>query len=351
MVLTRFTSGLQDVTILAMDQNFDWASGATSPVREDVVEDLAFSLAHPFSMPWQPSPAPGEDVPAVSGAITDFFRSEGEREPRAGIAVSVPTPATLPVVRNVRDAAAGIKNLYRRDDLEPGSIGIQKNTLADGETTWVVMAPGTQGGLKENHQFDWLSNFSLMTNEDSPPTQAVRDAMRQAGIESGEKVTMFGHSQGGLAVIDISNSKEFNVTHVLTMGTPTALQPSNPATKYLAVEAQGDAVPALDASRNSDRSNQTTVRADRKRMDNAKALEDFNPHSIENYCGLLEEVERVDNPSTTEFFTSLQEDIFEKPIPTSQGQYRATPELMTFRSTPEIAALRGKAQGDATVVD
>lgn len=351
IVINQYSSAVQDLVLLGLDRKTDGANDFIGPVREDIVGDLAFSLENPFPMPWQQSPEPSKDVPAVSGALTDFFRPEGATGPRAGIAVPVPTPADLPVVRNVQDAAAGIRNLYRRDDLEPGSIGIQKNTLSDGETTWVVMVPGTQGGVKEDHQFDWLSNFSLMSNEDGPPTQVVRDAMRQAGIESGEKVTLFGHSQGGLAAIDISNSEEFNVTHVLTMGTPTALRPSNPSTQYLAVETQGDVVPALDGTKNSDRTNQTTVRVDRKQMDNGEGLEDLDAHSIENYCGVLEEVERVDDPSTTKYLTSLQDEIFDDPIPTSQGQYRSEPELLTFRATTKLGSLQGPYQAKGTLVD
>lgn len=314
------------------------AADALSPVHEFLIADLAHSLSQLHPLPMRPGGSRDSDVEQVSYDLTTVAQALNGDYIREGTAELVTTPSTLHPVHNAQDAVGGVESLYRLDELDPGSVGVQKNTLPSGETTWVVMVPGTQGGVTEDHGFDWFSNVLLMAGKPNPATQTVQHAMRQSGIKPDEKVMMVGHSQGGMSSIDISNSQEFNVTHVVTVGTPTALQASNHSTKYLAVEAEKDLVPPLDGSKNSDRSNRITVRADGDRLETPAGLEDDNPHAIENYRELLKEVGRTGNPSTETYFQSVQDEIFEKPVPTSQGQYRSVPELLTF-------------QGKATAVD
>lgn len=311
------------------------AQDETSPYHELLVDDLANSILQLNPLAAFRS-SNGSNMKDLSSDVTGIGQRIEGNLIREGSARLVPTPTDLPAVRTVQDAAAGVQAMYRRDDLAPGTIAIQKNQLTNDETAWVVMVPGTQGGVTETHGFDWLSNALLIKGATAPPTEAVQDAMRQAGIRRGEKVMMVGHSQGGLSSIDISNSGEFDVSHVVTLGTPTALQGSSPQTQYLAVEAEKDIVPGLDGAKNSDRPNQTTVRSEGVDVSGNVCLADVDPHSIEHYRDLLEEAEHAQHPSTDAFFSGARDQVFERPIPLSQGHYQHEPEIMLFEGHAEV---------------
>ncbi len=311
------------------------AGDQTSPMHELLVDDMANSILKMHPAPWTLK-SKGSNMERLAAEVTDVAQQIDGNLIRAGSATLVPTPANLQPVRGLQDAAERVQNLYRLPEVKPGTVAIQKNSLPNDETTWVVMVPGTQGGVTEEHGFDWLSNALLIRGGDAPPTQVVQDAMRQAGIEKNDKVTLIGHSQGGLSAIDISNSDEFDVSHVVTMGTPTALQSSNESTQYLAVEAEKDIVPALDGNVNTDRLNRTTVRSDGTGLDRPEGLEDLDPHSIENYREVLMEAENSGHPSTEAFFRGVRDGVFDQPVPTSQGQYLRTPELFLYEGKASV---------------
>ena len=80
----------------------------------------------------------------------------------------------------------------------------------------------------------------------------VVTAMRQAGIQPGEEVALYGHSQGGITVSNIAADPQiqnrYNITTVLTAGSPTAGADIPDDVHALHLENTGDAVPGLDAA-------------------------------------------------------------------------------------------------------
>jgi len=80
----------------------------------------------------------------------------------------------------------------------------------------------------------------------------VVPAMRQAGIKPGEEVALYGHSQGGITVSNIAADPaiqgRYNITTVLTAGSPTAGADIPDDVHALHLENTGDAVPGLDAA-------------------------------------------------------------------------------------------------------
>ena len=80
----------------------------------------------------------------------------------------------------------------------------------------------------------------------------VVTAMRQAGIQPGEEVALYGHSQGGITVSNIAADPaiqdRYNITTVLTAGSPTAGADIPDDVHALHLENTGDAVPGLDAA-------------------------------------------------------------------------------------------------------
>jgi pimeloyl-ACP methyl ester carboxylesterase len=82
-----------------------------------------------------------------------------------------------------------------------------------------------------------------------------------------DPVMLVGHSQGGMvaaqAAADTGNGNfGYNVTHVVTAGSPIARADVPSHVQVLAIENSRDLVPHLDARDNPDRPNWTTVTFD-----------------------------------------------------------------------------------------
>jgi pimeloyl-ACP methyl ester carboxylesterase len=98
---------------------------------------------------------------------------------------------------------------------------------------------------------------------DSAYGRGIQQAMVEAGL-AGKDVMLVGHSQDGMVstslAADPDFTRQFNVQHVVTAGSPTAQVPHLPdSTHALHLENRGDAVPLLDGEDNPDQPHRTTV--------------------------------------------------------------------------------------------
>lgn len=158
-------------------------------------------------------------------------------------------------VRSVSQAFRTSAELYKG----PGNAAnIQVQRTIDPKTgrgSWVVMVPGTRGGLGGAQPMDWISNFELAGGKDSDSSRAVEGALRLAMKKEGvatnaEPVMIVGHSQGGLVAAHLANKhasgKDFNITHIATDGSPIGHTKIPGKTRVLSIEQKGDTVPNLD---------------------------------------------------------------------------------------------------------
>lgn len=95
---------------------------------------------------------------------------------------------------------------------------------------------------------------ALMTGmgQNSPYEQDVIEAIQQYCQEHGltnPQVTLAGHSLGGMVAQQVADSGLFDVTQVVTYGSPTMGNPV-PGIQYDLYEAQGDPVPLLSSYEN-----------------------------------------------------------------------------------------------------
>ncbi len=141
----------------------------------------------------------------------------------------------------------------RRADEDTGTISILEVTHTDGAKSHLVIIPGTTdwgSGSKEPQ--DLLTNLQGAAGMPTDMESAVVTAMRAAGIQPGEDVALYGHSQGGITAVNVAADpqvrEQFHITTVLTAGAPTANADLPPEVSALHLENTGDAVPALDAS-------------------------------------------------------------------------------------------------------
>ena len=145
------------------------------------------------------------------------------------------------------------KNSLGQGYEEAGVISIQRVEHADGRVSWVVYVPGTTDWtVGDGEPQDLLTNLEAVGGTPTDMESGVVTAMRQAGIQPGEEVALYGHSQGGITVSNIAADpaiqERYNITTVLTAGSPTAGADIPDDVHALHLENAGDAVPGLDAA-------------------------------------------------------------------------------------------------------
>ena len=145
------------------------------------------------------------------------------------------------------------KNSLGQGYEEAGVISIQRVEHADGRVSWVVYVPGTTDWTSgDGEPQDLLTNLEAVGGTPTAMESGVVTAMRQAGIQPGEEVALYGHSQGGITVSNIAADPaiqgRYNITTVLTAGSPTAGADIPDNVHALHLENTGDAVPGLDAA-------------------------------------------------------------------------------------------------------
>lgn len=145
------------------------------------------------------------------------------------------------------------KNSLGQGYEEAGVISIQRVEHADGRVSWVVYVPGTTDWTSgDGEPQDLLTNLEAVGGTPTAMESGVVTAMRQAGIQPGEEVALYGHSQGGITVSNIAADSaiqaRYNITTVLTAGSPTAGADIPDDVHALHLENTGDAVPGLDAA-------------------------------------------------------------------------------------------------------
>ena len=145
------------------------------------------------------------------------------------------------------------RNSLGQGNEEAGVVSIQRVEHADGRVSWVVYVPGTTDWtVGDGEPQDLLTNLEGVGGTPTAMESGVVTAMRQAGIKPGEEVALYGHSQGGITVSNIAADPaiqdRYNITTLLTAGSPTAGADIPDDVHALHLENTGDAVPGLDAA-------------------------------------------------------------------------------------------------------
>jgi uncharacterized protein YukE len=162
---------------------------------------------------------------------------------------NTPVPATVSAILATTQAAYG-------DQGKPGTpdAGIRIVTVhKPGEPpAYIVSIPGTTRWDPDGaaNPTDLTGNLELAGGNMSTAAEAVRLAMEKAGIPPGAPVMLSGHSQGGMIAAALASDSEFtarfNVTNVVTFGSPVDSAPIPPSIDVLALQHEGDPVPRVD---------------------------------------------------------------------------------------------------------
>ncbi|PWK90245.1 PGAP1-like protein [Lentzea atacamensis] len=170
------------------------------------------------------------------------------------------------------------------EPVDPANIDVRIIKNAQNEVTgYVVDIPGTKHwnppGVVESAN-DTGVNVDAMAGNRTVLQKGIEEALRMAGATDGKPVMLLGHSQGGIVAAQSTPdlvASGYNVTHVVTAGSPVGRIDVPANVQMLSLENRNDIVPRLDAADNPDTANRTTVKFDQN-------YGDFKNHNIEeNY--------------------------------------------------------------------
>lgn len=166
--------------------------------------------------------------------------------------------------RNLADLVRGLAVRY---DGAAGEISVAFVIDADGVRRAIVDIPGTKSWdpLPTSDVTSLSTNARALVGAPTSYEQGVLIAMARAGVRPTDAVMLVGHSEGGMVAVnaarDAVRSERFNITHVVTAGSPIGHTAGGlPArVRVLALENDTDIVPHADGCSNPDRRNITTV--------------------------------------------------------------------------------------------
>jgi hypothetical protein len=127
-----------------------------------------------------------------------------------------------------------------------------------GDRRWIVYVGGTvEFGLTAGEQtHDMTSNMHgiaddseldalrLAGADSGAGERAVREAMRQAGVQPGDPLLAVGYSGGGVIAAQLAADPGLNAVGAVTLGAPVATAPTREGVGVLSIEHEEDLVPA-----------------------------------------------------------------------------------------------------------
>ncbi|AQX79474.1 hypothetical protein BWO91_05325 [Plantibacter flavus] len=227
------------------------------------------------------------------------------------------SPRGIPVlhgdVRGIGDLMGGSSAIDSIGGEEFSDIRIVET--AGPPKSFIVQIPSTMvwnpdAGSAAN---DSTSDVVAMQGEQTALAAAVLDAMRAQGISPTDPVMLEGFSLGGITagLIASDPSVPFNITHVVTAGSPIARYDIPDDVEVLSLEFEEDPVARLDGRENPDSANWTSVQGDAPRLVDPESgeLEPHEPgiassHSSRRYEQFADEVSRAGDPSVDAFLDS-----------------------------------------------
>ncbi|GAA1232612.1 hypothetical protein [Oryzihumus leptocrescens] len=229
----------------------------------------------------------------------------------------------------VTGVGALMRSLHTTAEKPGGAIDIRRVTTSGPggvtRTAYIVNIPGTDSWLPPPAQWhsrsapDLGGNLRLVGNQPTVYSRGVVQAMVRAGVPRSAPVMLVGHSQGGMTAYQIAadqsrlratgsrHGQAFNITHVITAGSPLATMTVPDGVRVLSLEASGDIVPDLDGAPNPDRAGHLTYSFERDRGDIG------TNHGFDGYEGAAAGVDRLaarGAPGAAGFVDSLRLDGF-----------------------------------------
>ncbi|NUJ87470.1 hypothetical protein HOW07_05555 [Plantibacter sp. MCCC 1A11337] len=221
-------------------------------------------------------------------------------------------PLAVPRDRTVTDLGDLLQGSADIDKGEEELSNIRVIQSAGPPPSWIVQIPSTQvwdphGGAISN---DLTSDIAAMQGEQTALGQAVRDAMAAAGISPTDPVMLEGFSLGGITAGSLASDPDFgyNVTHVVTAGSPIARFDIPDDVQVLSMEFNEDPVARLDGQGNPDSANWTTVQGDAPRLGGVNPEQQdpgiASAHNAQRYEMMADQTSSSGDPSVDAYLDS-----------------------------------------------
>ncbi|MGV8912177.1 MAG: hypothetical protein ACOH14_06110 [Rhodoglobus sp.] len=140
-----------------------------------------------------------------------------------------------------------VQRIPQPTDDEPWQVRIETITTPGEPDRFSVYVSGTVDFTLSNSDQPWdsTSNLSLAAQQDSAAVAAVAEAMREAGITSESEVELTGHSQGAAVAARLAESRQYNITGLLTVGGNIGQIDIPSEVPTIIIEHTDDIVPAI----------------------------------------------------------------------------------------------------------
>ncbi|GLZ37665.1 hypothetical protein [Actinokineospora sp. NBRC 105648] len=223
------------------------------------------------------------------------------------------------------DPPSNLGELFNGLDHRNGTdanIDIRAVTQPDGSVAYIVDIPGTKvwnlPGQDGGSANDFGTNVDAIAGNPTVLQEGIQQALRDAGVPKDAPLMLVGHSQGGIVAarsVDPLLADGYNVTHVVTAGSPVGGIEVPERVQMLSLENNGDIVPHLDAAENPASDNRTTVK-----FDNQSGTIGGN-HAINgNYTEAARQLDGSTDPSVVRFRDSAG--IFFSGVSVETHQYK-----------------------------
>jgi hypothetical protein len=240
--------------------------------------------------------------------LASLYPPEGDPRVRRRDDLSTPLGDAAP-----DDLAGLLRHLAQTNRLstpdragDQGTIEVQTLHAPDGTVRHIVYLPGTDEiattpWRPDADVRDLPADLHMMAGEHTAYAEGIEQAMSRAGVGSHDPVLLVGHSLGGMeAASMLAHGSGFDVTHVVTAGSPIAWVHGFPADSHvLSLENRGDVVPLLDGRDNADSVQQVTVQFD----DHAPSV--ATGHRLRHYVHGAAAADASSNTSIREQLASL----------------------------------------------
>ena len=175
--------------------------------------------------------------------------------------------ATAVAVSPARSLEEVMVKLSETEEVPSGAVRIERWTGDDGITRRVVLIPGTKDWANiTGNPFDSEADVALMAGRMPDAAAMVAAALEADGARPGDPVMLTGHSLGGIVAAALAGNAQFtsrfNVTAIVTAGSPTGRIALPASVNALHLEGTRDIVPGLDGEPNPDTPTSITVHHD-----------------------------------------------------------------------------------------
>jgi hypothetical protein len=182
-----------------------------------------------------------------------------------------------------------------------------------GGPSWIVYIGGTvEFGLEAGEEpFDntsnghgiaddtWLDELRRAGAESGAGERAVREAMRQAGVQPGDPLLAVGYSGGGVIAAKLAADPDLNAVGAVNLGGPVASAPTREGVGVLSIEHEEDFVPATGGAGHPSAERLTVSRSV---LDEGRTYEALVPaHELARYRATAALVDDSDEVRLTEF--------------------------------------------------